>query len=410
MSEYFELLRQRPGMRQLWLASVVSLIGDWFNTIATLIIINRFTDSGLAVSWVLIAKTLPFLVMGPIAGVVVDRFNRKYVMIASDILRAGIVLCFLLVDRPERLWMIYLFTTMQIVVSTFFQPASQAIIPHLVDGAHEISLANILQSVTWSATLTLGSAMGGWFANIFGAEASLVFDSATFLMSAALVWRIVYRVQTQERQEQTSGWTDFIEGTRYILTRIDVAVLTLIKTIGQIGNGDIIIVVFAELLFSLGRESAASLGILYTAAGIGAVLGPLISNRFVDESFRSLRWGVLAGFILIPLGWFVMSLATNLWIASLGILLRLAGGSLNWTYSNILIQIRVPERLQGRVFALDLGLFTLANTVSLWLSGYLMDIHTVDPRQMVGWFGLAGIFPLLFWAVVIQQQRKRKPA
>jgi MFS family permease len=408
MREYLELLQHRQGMRNLWVASVISLIGDWFNTIATLMIINRFTNSDLAVSWLLIAKTLPFLFMGPVAGVVVDRFNRKHVMIASDILRAGIVLCFLLIDRPERLWLIYLLTTLQIVISAFFQPASQAIIPQLVSGPHEISLANILQSVTWSATLTIGSALGGWFANLFGADASLVFDSATFIISALLVWQILYKMQKQEKLEKSTGWADFIEGARYILNKKDVAVLTLVKTIGQIGNGDIIIVVFGQQLFSLGRQSAASLGILYTAAGAGAVLGPLISNRFVDDSFRSLRWGVLAGYILIPLGWFVMSLANNLWLASLGILIRLAGGSLNWTYSNILIQIRVPERLQGRVFALDLGLFTLANGISLWLSGYLLDAFKVDPRQLVAWFAAVGVLPLLFWILVIQLQQKGK--
>lgn len=397
MRAYLDLLRNRQGIRQLWFATVISLVGDWFNTIASLIIVNRYTDSGLAVSWILIARTIPFLFMGPIAGVIVDRFNRKHIMVVADILRAAIVLSFLFVDRPERVWLIYLLTTLQIIVSTFFQPASQAIIPQLVTGSREITRANVLQSVTWSATLALGSAMGGGFASLFGAEAALVLDSISFLLSAALVIRINLLHQEPPTREKTSGWTDFIEGARYILKRKDVAMLTLIKTLGQIGNGDIIVVIFAERLFSIGRESAGSLGILYTAAGVGAVLGPLVGNRFVDESHRSLRGGVLVGFICIPLGWLVMSTAGNIWIASLGMLLRLAGGSINWTYSNILIQLRVPEKLQGRVFSLDLALFTVANSVSVWFSGYMIDAYNLDPRQLVGWFAMAGILPLLFW-------------
>lgn len=397
MREYIDLLRNRQGVRQLWFATIISLVGDWFNTIASLIIVSRYTDSGLAVSWILIARTIPFLFMGPIAGVVVDRFNRKHVMVVSDILRAGIVLSFLFVDRPERVWLIYLLTTLQIIVSTFFQPASQAVIPQLVKGNREITQANVLQSVTWSATLALGSAMGGWFANLFGAEAALVIDSVTFVVSALLVLRIKLLHQETNIQQQTSGWTDFIEGMRYIFKRKDVAILTLIKTIGQIGNGDIIVVIFAERLFIIGRESAGSLGILYTAAGIGAVLGPVVGNLFVDESRRSLRRGVLIGFVCIPLGWLVMSMANNIWIASLGMLLRLAGGSVNWTYSNILIQLRVPEKLQGRVFSLDLALFTVANSVSVWFSGYMIDVYSLDPRQLVAWFALAGVLPLLFW-------------
>ena len=89
----------------MWLASLISLTGDWFNTIASMMIVNRYTETDLAISWILIARTLPRFLLGPLAGVFADRFNRKTIMVVSDLMRAGIVLSFLFVDRPERVFL-----------------------------------------------------------------------------------------------------------------------------------------------------------------------------------------------------------------------------------------------------------------------------------------------------------------
>ena len=112
MNTYLSFLQRRPKFRSLWLAQVISLSGDWFNTIASVIIINRYAPSGLAVGGLFIARALPPFLLGPLAGVVADRFDRRKILILSDVLRAGIVLGFLLVDRPERLWLLYVLTVL----------------------------------------------------------------------------------------------------------------------------------------------------------------------------------------------------------------------------------------------------------------------------------------------------------
>lgn len=410
MREYIQLLRKRPSFRSLWLAAVVSLAGDWFNTIASVIIVNRYTDSGLALSWILIAKTLPRFFLGPLAGVVADRFSRKAVMIVSDLLRAGVVLCFLFVDRAERIWLIYLLTTVQIVISSFFEPASSAILPSLVEGNQELVTANVIRNVTWSLMLAVGSALGGGFAALFGAEGALVVDALTYLVSAVLVTRIVVPSAFEPEITHTSGWTDFVDGFRYVVKRADVAILTLVKAMGQIGSGDIVIAVYAERLFRLGREGAGALGIMFAAAGIGAVIGPLIGNRLTDGTTRTLRWAILAGYLFIPLGWLVMGLAPSLWVASLGILLRLMGSSVNWTYSSVLIQFRVPNKFLGRVFALDMAMFTVFSSTFIYLTGYLLDTYGLDPRQVVGLFALGGLVPPLLWSFRLWRVTRRESA
>jgi MFS family permease len=106
VTDYLSFLRLRPAYRSLWLAQVISLTGDWFNTIASVILVNRYAASGLAVGGLFIARALPPFMLGPVAGVIADRFDRRKVLILSDVLRACIVLCFLLIDRPERLWLL----------------------------------------------------------------------------------------------------------------------------------------------------------------------------------------------------------------------------------------------------------------------------------------------------------------
>jgi len=381
----------------LWLASLISLTGDWFNTIASMMIVNRYTETDLAISWILIARTLPRFLLGPLAGVFADRFNRKTIMVISDLMRAGIVLSFLFVDRPERVWLIYVLTTMQFVLASFFEPASSALMPGLVGTKQELVTANVLMSITWSSMLAIGAALGGVFAGIFGADAALIMDAATFLLSAALVFQIPYKHIGALPGEQKSGYRDMLEGFSYVVQRPHVLVLTLIKTFGQIGSSDILIAVFAEQYFPYGQEGALSLGVMFGAAGLGALIGPLIANRYTKGDHQALRKAIQYGYLLIPMGWALVAWSPNLLVVSLGIMVRLMGSSINWTYSNVLIQTEVPDRFLGRVFALDLGMFTLASSTSVFLTGYLLDAYPLTPRNLGLFFALGTLVPAFYW-------------
>jgi MFS family permease len=397
VSSYLALIRQRPGFRRLWLASVVSFTGDWFNTIASVIIVTRYTQSGLAVSALFLARTLPQFLLAPIAGVVADRFNRKHVMVASDLLRAAIVLSFLFVDRPERLWLIYLLTAAQFIVSTFFQPASAAILPSLVQH-DELVTGNVISSITWSAMLALGSALGGAFAALFGAAAALVIDSLSYLISAVLVGGIQTPTLAAAPAPASNSWRDMLEGFAYVRANPSAGALATVKALGQVGTSDILIATYARRIFVIGKESAGSLGLMYAAAGLGAVLGPVLGRYLYNESPPGLRRRIRDGFWIMPLGWVVMAWAPSIWVAMLGLLLNLMGGSANWTFSNVLIQTQVPDRYLGRVFALDFALFTLASAGSLWVSGWLLDRWLLDPRALVFLIAGASLVPALIWS------------
>jgi len=403
VNNYRSFLQLRPKYRSLWLAQVISLSGDWFNTIASVIIVNRYSASGLAVGGLFIARALPPFLLGPVAGVVADRFDRRKVLILSDVLRAGIVLCFLLIDRPERLWLLYVLTVLQFSVSTFFEPARAALVPALVEN-DELIKANTLASITWSAMLTLGGALGGLTASLFGVRVSLIVDALSFLVSAVLVLSITGQFRSNAVHALESGWKNFVDGLRYVRKNLDVGLVTLVKALGQVGSFDIISAIYASRVFREGQEGATTLGLMFTAFGVGAVIGPLIANRLGDSSVTWLRRAILGGFVCMPLAWLIVGVAPSLPIALLGCILRGIGGSVNWTYSDVLLQMSVPNHLLGRVFAFDFAVFTLAVSISLWLTGFITDEFHLAPRMIVLMLAVGSLAPLAIWSAALRLQ------
>src|ERR1051325_4912445 len=183
---YVELLSRNRDFRNLMIGRFISQLGDWFNSVALFTLLLNLTGSGESVALVLIIKLLPTFFFGPLAGVVADRFNRKAVMIAADVLRGLVVLGFLLIRGSNQVWMVYLLTTLQVVLSTFFEPAESASVPNIIR-RRELVTANALGSVSWSATLAIGAALGGFVTDLFGRNTAFVIDSLSFFLSALFI-------------------------------------------------------------------------------------------------------------------------------------------------------------------------------------------------------------------------------
>ena len=254
---YVELLRNNRGFRTLWLGQVVSQMGDWFDTIAVYTIALQLTGSSRSVALIMVARFLPSVVIGPLSGVVADRFSRRSIMITADILRALVVLGFLLVRRPDQMWLVYVLTIFQLGFSTFFEPAKTASIPSIVSD-RELLPANAIASVTWSIMLTLGAAIGGFVTGWFGTNAAFVLDSLTFVASAILISRVrfpkrVARPKSKLTVSKALGVSDTIEGARYVKHRPRVFAYLMVKTAWGLGGGIMtLLAVFGEKIFPVG--------------------------------------------------------------------------------------------------------------------------------------------------------------
>ena len=140
---------------------------------------------------------------------------------------------------------------------------------------------------------------------------------------------------------------------------------------------------------------------MYMSFGIGAILGPVLMNQLGDGSDTYLQKSIFIGFIMMPIGWFILGAAPILPIAMLGLVLRSMGGSINWTYSTVLLQTKVENRFLGRVFALDFSIFTLFMAGAVWLTGYFVDTFGIGPREITYYSGFAYILPIFLWLYFI---------
>jgi MFS family permease len=399
---YLELLRQNRGFRQLWLGQVVSQLGDWFDTIAVMTLVLNLTGSGRDVGLIMVARFLPSVVIGPLSGVVADRFNRRTIMIVSDILRAVVVLGFLFVRRPDQIWLIYALTVLQLTLSTFFEPAKSAAIPSIV-AERELVTANAITSVTWSAMLTLGAVAGGLVTGWFGTDAAFVVDSATYLLSAALVWSVrlprrAPRAKTPLTISKALGITDTLEGIRYVRTRPRVLALLAVKPAWGLGGGILaLLAVFGEKVFPVGRNAATGIGVLYAARGIGTAVGPVFARRLAGESRTRMQTIIGLSFLVGGIFYAAFGGATNYTLALLMLAIAHMGGSILWVFSTVLLQTAVEDNFRGRVFAAELALLTLTMAASNYITGELLDRFHYPPRAVTIAIGILFLLPGFLW-------------
>ncbi|MEJ2006697.1 MAG: MFS transporter, partial [Acidobacteriota bacterium] len=153
---YLSLLRANGNFRRLWLAQLISELGDWFYSLAIYDLLLARTHRGSAVGWAIIIETLPWFLMTPLAGYVTDRFPRRTLMIAADLFRGFIVLGMLLSLVSTDVRLIYLLLGVEVIFSSLFEPARSAILPNVVS-EDEILPANALASATWSVALAVGA-------------------------------------------------------------------------------------------------------------------------------------------------------------------------------------------------------------------------------------------------------------
>ncbi|MCB0113153.1 MAG: MFS transporter [Caldilineaceae bacterium] len=413
-NEYIALVRDNHNYRNLWLGQVVSLLGDWFNLIGSASLIAALTQSGFAVGGLFVVRMLaPFLV-SPLAGVAADRFDRRKLLIITDILRAVIVLGFLLVRDASMVWLLYVLTAVQLAISGFFFPAKNAILPDVVS-KRQLGVANAVSSATWSVMLALGAALGGLVSGAFGVYVAFIVDSLTFVISAFFIWRVRYAHGPALQSSDKSigaALRQYVDGLRYLGGEKDILAISLQKaaiSLTTSGPFQVIQVVIAEQLFVIGRGGGISLGILYTAVGVGTGLGPIVARRFTGDRDRALRHAIAWSYAITAVGLLLTVPLTGLGLVTLGTFLRGFGGGIGWVFSTQLLFQSVPDQVRGRVFSTEFAMFSLASAIAAAWAGAALD----SPLGIAGAIWLMFILnlvPAAAWTWWTLRKRGAQPA
>lgn len=375
------LLRRNPDFRKLYLASMISLGGDWFLLVALFGLALELTGSAVSVAVLIVAQEIPFGLTSLVGGVLADRFDRRRLMVACDLARAVLCLGFLFVQDAETIWAAYVLLAVISSFAAVFDPASSAAMPNLVE-SRDLGTANALAGSLWGTMLAVGAALGGGVAAVFGRDAAFLVDASSFAVSGLLIAR-VRRSFSAERIEEPE--TNVIRATmatvRYARRDHRVLALVTVKAGFGLAAGVIaLIAVFAHDEFEAGD---VGIGILMAGRGVGALIGPFIGRRLAGPDDRRLFWAIGLALTVFGLGYALLGLMPTLASAALAVCFAHLGGGAQWMLSTYGLQRIVPDRIRGRIFSFDFMLITVSLTASALVTAWAADRFGARPTVMV---------------------------
>jgi MFS transporter, DHA3 family, macrolide efflux protein len=400
-----------PDFRRLWAAQAISDVGDGLTNLTLLLVVLGMTGSTAALALMAIALAVPAIVVGPVAGVFVDRWERRRVMLASDLIRAAIVLGFLLVRSPDQLWILYLLAVAHATVGTFFFPARAALMPRVVP-ADGLMAANSLNQISRVIAGVLGASAAGILVGVADVTwPAFVADASTFLVSFLIVSRVV----TRGRAERVAGAADGIAASLRnglgVVARSRLLVGTMVGAgVTMLGLGAVN-VLFVPLMVRtlgvpatwLGVADIAQTASMILAAGTVAVLAARLRPTSIVvvglagiAVVISLTAGVTAvwqiALLMFAVGWFVTPLEASLLT---------------------IVQTTAGDSHRGRVVASLHAVMSAASVVSMALAGVFADLIGVRVAFLLAGIvvGIAAIAAaLLFRGAEVAPTTEREPA
>ena len=406
---YYNLVKHNTNYRRLWLAQIVSNFGDWFGLLAVYAIIIKYSGSELLLGLIIVVKMLSLAFSSPIAGFITDRFNRRQLMIISDVARGILVLGFILITTADLLWLAYVITAFQMVFSAIFEPAKTSSIPN-VTTPQELVIANILSAASWSIIFTTGMAVGGFATAYLGTDLVFVINGITYGISAIFIYRAAIpqkMMSAEEKYQNRNPLKGIIEGFRFLNNNRNVLRPALAKGTFTMCMGALVymLIIVAEEVLMMG---SIGLGILYAARGLGTGIGPVLGRRFFAKESGWIRAiGLFMIFSGIMYG-VVSNLQSVIFMGLFVTIAHMASGS-NWVFSTVLLQRRAPDVFRGRVFSTEWLLFTLAQSVSVTVAALILEFNILTVRETMMLFSSLLVVSGAIWLFKIAPKEKGAP-
>ncbi len=372
----------------LWLGQLVSNFGDTLNYVALIVLIYRLSGSGLAVAVSVVLEIVPVLLLAPIAGVIIDRFPRKAILIVSDLIRASLVV---LLIGATQMWQIYLIVAGLTAASVFFNPTVQAVIPTIVE-PDALLAAN---SVSWSTAQLvqiIASAIAGGLIATIGTAPAFGLNALSFVFSAVMIAQLSIPQQKPTPTETTrsgfAAWfADLWEGLQYARRDPFISRLILVQALASLAVGatGALLIVLSQQHLHLPPEGFAW---LLLAIGVGALLGPILFGAFV-QNYRYARF-LFVPYIIRGAGDILIAVFTPLPIALVILFIYGLNTSRGMVVYNSIMQGEVLEAVRGRTYTLMDATWNLMQLISLGIGGVLVDHLGIEPIYYIGGTMLIG--------------------
>jgi MFS family permease len=384
----WKMLKTNADMRRVFMAQVISYLGDWFSFVAIIGLVDDLTGSKFLVSLVVVAFSLPSFLASPIAGSMADRFDRRRILVFVSVIQVVAAFGLLFVGK-DTVWLAFLAQSTISGLAAVISPATEASIPNIARDNDELAAANSLLGSTWGVMLAVGAAIGGVFASVFGRDAAFIANGVSFALAAILFSRIKTPMQkdrdVETQRQRIRPIADMREAINH--SRKDPVLMALIfsKTTFAIGAG--VVSQLAVLASDVFNGGDAARGLLIGVRGVGTGLGPLIAMRYTRGQLGKVL--LICGFASLAFSGFYLVGAwmPTLWLTAIFVMLAHLGGGAQWTLSSYGLQLRSPDHIRGRILAGDFALVTLMLSLTSALAGLVSELYGV--RQAISGFACA---------------------
>jgi MFS family permease len=384
-----DVFRQKP-FRKLWLAQFVSVFGDFLALFGIISFITfRMHGSAVDVTAVTIAFALPMAVVSPFAGVFVDRWNVKKVMITSDLIRAGLIVLLVFVSDIREICVI--FAAMSFV-SSFFAPAQSVTLRTLVV-PEGLMAANALIAQAFYTVRILSPALAGAIVASMSEKATFYMDSVSFFFSACMIATLtIIRPQTETRGKDLKSLTaDLVEGNKFIFTHRGLAFVFLAMSAAMFVLSSISPLISIFIRDSL-RAGPFLFGVISSMVGVGLIVGTQLVTRLAAK--RESPFVVLGGLVALGVGAVLLGVSRNVPLAAISTFTMGFAIAFVWVPAQTMSQKETPPAMVGRVSSTIISLISLSQALGLLLSGYLAQILGIRSMFLVSAGALALIAAL----------------
>ena len=374
---YLQLIRENRDFRRLWIAAVISMLGEWFNTIALFFLILEYTGSEFLLGLLFTVRMAGFAILQPFIGLMADRYNRKMLMVVSNVLQAGFALCFLLGnDSSDIAWMIGL-SGLMMVLHGVYMTAERASLPNVVS-EEDLATANALDAASWSTALCIGAMLGGIVVSIWGTNAAFIVDSLTFLLGTLFLVNLTLPQTIDDNMKGplfSTGLRNIKYGWNRIRSQPALFRIVFAKASWNIAGGGLAGVYLVLMGANVdGFGAAFGFGLFFFARGVGTGLGPILARAFLTDEEA---WPSLIGYLIVISGmiYFLVGLSVPyaLWTTVVLVIFAHSASGANWVLSTVMMQQWVEDEVRGRVFSVDMLILSVAFSTSTSIAGYLME-------------------------------------
>ena len=348
----------------LWVGYLISYIGEYFILLAIPIAVEKLTGSTLMVGLSVISEAIPMLLLGPVAGVFVDRWNRKNTMVTSSLIRAALVLVLLLVQTADQVWIFYVIGFLMSCVSRFFHPAMNAILPQIVKDDNDLLAANGLMQLVTTVGLLAGPAMAGLSIGYWGTSIAFIIDSICLLIAGLVI--MMLRPPQLRSPELLKGfytiWSDLKDGVQYLFTNQTMVGVMIVLVVTQLGFGaiNVVWVPYLQRTFGIGAEG---LGIVDSAQGAGMVLAGILLGYLSRKFLKTTLIG--GGVLIMGLSFAAIGFAPIFFYVVVFSFILGFGFIPAQSAVMTLIQLAVPDEKRGRISSAQVALRTAAGLLSM---------------------------------------------